>query len=337
MVIMPKERAQNPATAHLKSLKSASIKKNKAQIQQQRVEKLARRNPDRLQKQIEELQGLKEAQGGKLRPKDAEVLAELERDLRGVRKAREMRGEDNPLGRDRRKGDDIRREDRDGGWGRTHLGKRRRDEGAGDERDSTDTDPDVRDIPMPRDTPPPVPPKWIRDKARKRGAQPPTNQQDSALNSTTEPEPPPKAPRTAYSSAPQMRDLRKEATDKFMPAAVRARLQEQEKQKKGERKLPEPEDIDAQEERAKAEQRRIEEEEEAFQRELEEDQRETEQELAAGQGSLDADTETPFKPTTEEGRGVRAIMDFLDTTDSLPGVSSGNHNVEIEEIEDEDD
>src|ERR1700759_218862 len=90
------ERQINPATAALKASKKASIKKQKTQLAQQRTEKFARRNPDRLQKQIDELNALKDRSGGVLRPKDKETLDQLERDLRAVRKAREILGDKAP-------------------------------------------------------------------------------------------------------------------------------------------------------------------------------------------------------------------------------------------------
>ena len=64
---MPKERSLNPVAAQHKADKQKALAKNKKQVQSQRNEKLARRNPERLQRQIDELKEL-EARGA-LRPK----------------------------------------------------------------------------------------------------------------------------------------------------------------------------------------------------------------------------------------------------------------------------
>ena len=76
---MPKERSFNPAAAQRKADKQKEIAKNKKQLQSQRNEKLARRNPERLQRQIDELKELE--QRAVLRPKDQETLKQLERDV----------------------------------------------------------------------------------------------------------------------------------------------------------------------------------------------------------------------------------------------------------------
>ena len=100
------------------------------------------------------------------------------------------------------------------------LGKRTRD-GQRKEDDSSDTDADVRNIPMPRDTPPPIP--------RRHGQQ--ALQED---DETAAPEP--KKAQIVYEAAPQVRDFLKEAT-KFMPTAVANKM----KLAKGEGRLLEPE------------------------------------------------------------------------------------------------
>ena len=219
---MPKERSVNPVAAQHKADKQKALAKNKKQVQSQRNEKLARRNPERLQKQIDELKEL-EARGV-LRPKDKESLTQLEKDLRGVRRAREALGDAAPKFAERREysggGGDVRQEQRERRQG---LGKRRRDEEEahvhGDS--GSETDPEVRSIPMPRDTPPPIP-----GQPRKAHALPA--------------KPVPAAPaQTVYSSAPQLRDLKKEAT-RFMPSAVAA----QKARIKGQGRLLEPEEAD---------------------------------------------------------------------------------------------
>ncbi|KAK1074915.1 hypothetical protein LTR74_000759 [Friedmanniomyces endolithicus] len=234
---MPKD--VNPVAAQRKADKQKEIAKSRKVQQGQRNEKLARRNPERLQRQVDELKEL-EARGA-LRPKDKETLGQLERDLRGVRKAREVLGvKDEGPRRDGRGGagaggerdrrsdgrGDVRQEQRDR---RQKLGKRRRDEE--DAMDSGgDTDPEVRSIPMPRDTPPYVP----RQTPRQNGAEGPRQPHGLPAKPVIE------APQTVYSSAPQLRDLKKEAV-RFMPAVV----SQQRNRLKGQAgRLLEPEEVE---------------------------------------------------------------------------------------------
>ena len=232
------ERSVNPAAAQRKADKAKALKKSRVQLQTQRNEKLARRNPDRLQRQIDELHDV-EKSGGSLRPKDRQTLEQLERDVRAVRKAREALGERAPtLGRGGTEGGGSR-----GGGGRGGiLGKRRRDGRPLGRQDggsgSEETDEDVRRIPMPRDTPPPIP--RSRREHKERG-----NANETSLGGPREPHPLPEKPQvvaqTTYSAAPQVRDLRKEAVSKFMPSAVQRKVT----QKKGEGgRLLEPEEVD---------------------------------------------------------------------------------------------
>jgi hypothetical protein len=214
---MPKEKSLNPVAAQHKADKQKALAKNKKNVQSQRNEKLAKRNPERLQRQIDELKELE--QRGALRPKDKETLTQLEKDVRGVRRAREALGDAAPKFAERRDhgGGDVRQEQRDRRQG---LGKRRRGEEEAHDSGS-ETDPEVRSIPMPRDTPPPIP-----GQPRKAHALPA--------------KPVPAAPaQTVYSSAPQLRDLKKEAT-RFMPSAVAA----QKARTKGQGRLLEPEEAD---------------------------------------------------------------------------------------------
>lgn len=228
-----KERAINPAAAQRKQDKQKSLKKGKAEQLARRNEKLARRNPDRLQRQINEFKSMEES-GQQLRPRDKEVLEALERDLRAVLKAREALGDkapkfsqggrDGPHGPRREGGDHV-------------LGKRRRDNtfGRQEESDGSETDEDVRRIPMPRDTPPPIP----REYQRKRG---PAQNEDSerrgphALPSR----PPVVEAKTVYEAKPEIRDLRQEAVSKFVPAVVRMKQDSI----RGTGKLLEPEEMD---------------------------------------------------------------------------------------------
>lgn len=222
-----KERSVNPAAAQRKQDKQKSLKKGKAEAQARRNEKLARRNPERIQRQINDFKAMEEA-GEKLRPRDKEILEALEKDLRGVLKAREALGDKAPKFSSghgsRRDGDAV-------------LGKRRRDEEHGrypHESDSSDTDEDVRRIPMPRDTPPPIP-----RQPRRQG--PRDNEDSERRGPHALPSRPPAAEhKTVYEAKPEIRDLRQEAVNKFIPAAVRMK----QNSIRGTGKLLEPEEMD---------------------------------------------------------------------------------------------
>ncbi|KAG9554095.1 hypothetical protein KCU97_g19107, partial [Aureobasidium melanogenum] len=205
---MPKERNINPVAAQHKADKKQALKKSKANVQAQRNEKLARRNPERLQRQIDDLKSLAATQ--QLRPKDQATLEQLEKDLRAVRKARDILGDKAP-------GFRPRREDREGDQGQEGRKRRRQDE------DEDETDEDVRKIPMPRDTPPPIPrrtqPHQLPDKPAAAAPVP---------------------AQTTYSSAPVLRNL-KEESKRFVPAAVAQNIARQKGQ--GGRLL-EPEEVD---------------------------------------------------------------------------------------------
>jgi hypothetical protein len=229
-----KERSMNPAAAQRKQDKQKSLKKGKAEALARRNEKLARRNPDRIQRQINELKEAEES-GQKLRPRDKEILEALEKDLRGVLKAREALGDKAP-----RFNDNNNRGGYGGRGGREGvLGKRRR--GSDETRmpaedESSETDEDVRRIPMPKDTPPPLP-----RPQRKRGGES-TQEGGERRGPHALPARPTTAaaPKTVYEAKPEIRDLRKEATNKFIPAAVRMKQQSI----KGQGKLLEPEEMD---------------------------------------------------------------------------------------------
>ena len=233
---MPKERSVNPAQQQRKADKQKEINKNKKQLQNQRNEKLAKRNPERLQRQVDELKEVE--QRGTLRPKDKETLQQLERDLKGVRRAREALGDAAPKFPSRDRGDEHRRDAREEQAQRRqqhqhqHLGKRRRDE---EDAHSSDTDTEVRDIPMPRDTPPPIP-----RQQRERFVDPQIGPDGQRVPHALPSKPvAAKESKTVYSAAPQLRDLKREAV-KFMPSAVAA----QKKRVKGEGRLLEPEEIE---------------------------------------------------------------------------------------------
>ncbi|RAL11035.1 WW domain binding protein 11 [Aspergillus homomorphus CBS 101889] len=237
-----KERSMNPAAAQRKLDKQKSLKKGKAEALARRNEKLARRNPERIQRQIDEIKAIEES-GQKLRPRDQQLLEALQRDHRAVLKAREALGDKAPkfASFGSRSGGD--RDGDDGGV----LGKRRRDGGFGggggrrfgrhdrDGESSDETDEEVRRIPMPRDTPPPIPRQFQRrpggDQAVGGGARGP-----HALPA----KPPVVEAKTVYEAKPEIRDLRQEAINKFIPAAVRAKRDAI----RGQGKLLEPEEMD---------------------------------------------------------------------------------------------
>ncbi|PGH04179.1 hypothetical protein AJ79_07157 [Helicocarpus griseus UAMH5409] len=240
-----KERSVNPAQAQRRSEKAKALKKSKAEAQARRNEKLARRNPDRLQRQINDLKAIEES-GQPLRPSEKQHLEELERDLRAVKKAREALADKAPtFGADRGRG---------GGGGHAGvLGKRRRDgqdnsrwrRHGDDGDDSSDTDESVRRIPMPRDTPPPIPRQYAH--GARRGANNANMEplgegrgRGEALAAPAAAQPKPEV-KTVYEAAPVIKDLRKEAVSKFVPAAVR-RKQEAVKGHPG--RLVEPEEMD---------------------------------------------------------------------------------------------
>jgi len=225
---MAKEKNYNPVQEAKKAEKQKQIRKQKANLQTQRNEKLARRNPHRIQRDIDNLKELD--QSGAIRPHERQRLQELEKDLTAVNKARAALGDKAPVFKPERQynnNDDNRErgaEQRDRRAG--VLGKRSRD-GQRKDTDSSDTDDDVKRIPMPRDTPPPIPKRFLQP------------EQDDASAATTAAAAEPKKPTIVYEAAPQVRDLRKEAT-KFMPASVAQKM----KLAKGEGRLLEPEEFD---------------------------------------------------------------------------------------------
>ncbi|KAF7588681.1 hypothetical protein BBP40_005338 [Aspergillus hancockii] len=228
---MPKERNFNPVQAQRKLDKQKNLKKAKSEAQARQNEKLARRNPERIQRQIN---GLKEAEesGQKLRPREKEVLEALERDLRAVQKAREALGDRAPRfesSQSRRGGFGGR------GRGDGVLGKRRRDDRGyfGQDSESSETDEEVRRIPMPRDTPPPIPRQYQKKREEDADAGP---RGPHALPT----KPPAVESKTVYEAKPDIKDLRQEAIRKFVPVAVRAKQEAI----RGQGKLLEPEEMD---------------------------------------------------------------------------------------------
>ncbi|KAM5346929.1 hypothetical protein ACJ41O_009934 [Fusarium nematophilum] len=229
---MPKERNYNPVQAQRKADKAKAIKKGKAEQQDRRNERLARKNPDRIQKQIDDLKKIT-ASGGKLTRHEEQVLEGLEKDIRAVRKARDSLGDKAPtFGRgfhgDRGSGPGV-------------LGKRRR--GSNDATTSDEDVPDdVKNIPMPRDTPPPIPKdvmdKWYAERRAKRAAENPTRQREEG--DAPKRQAPVVESKTVYEAKPVVRDLRKEAVSAFVPTAVKMKMDKGQ----GQGGLMEPEEAD---------------------------------------------------------------------------------------------
>ncbi|KAK6360998.1 hypothetical protein TWF730_007113 [Orbilia blumenaviensis] len=225
---MPKERSINPAAAHLKSEKAKALAKSRGQRQQQRQEKLSRRNPDRLQRQIDELKD-KETKGLALSAHERKTLDELERDVKAVRKARDALGvpQEQERGQrgDRGGGDRGRggfrgrggRGGRGGFDGRQRYGRRAGDDG---EDSDSSTASSVAEIPLPTGPPPLKQFQIGRKDVEPLPAHLTGLPSKPGAAGTGVGAPKPSQPVvTTYSSAPVMRDLRKEAVV-FMPAAV---------------------------------------------------------------------------------------------------------------------
>ena len=250
-----KDRSLNPAAAHrkqekLKALKkgerrcassyspslldclslTVSLNKGKAAVAASRTARLATRNPSRLERQIADLKSLEESSGS-LNARDKKQLEELERDLTRVKKARTERPDlvlQRGVGSGR------------GGRGGGILGKRNREgrpQWGQDHSSSEETDEDVKRIPMPRDTPPPVPrPRPETSRSQHGGTRGNANMeplgtgrehlQDHARHMPDLALPPKPAAlvQKVYESAPQVRDLRKEATQRFMPSVVKRKI-----------------------------------------------------------------------------------------------------------------
>ena len=156
---------------------------------------------------------------------------ELERDLTLVKKARTERPDLVPQRRD---GSGRR------GTGGGILGKRDREDRPRwrhDPSSSEETDEDVKMIPMPRDTPPPIP-RPRRETSRSQHGGKTSNANMEPLGTGREhlqdhrqnvpglalPPKPAALVQKVYESAPQMRDLRKEATQNFVPSVVKRKI-----------------------------------------------------------------------------------------------------------------
>ena len=207
-----KERSVNPAQQQRKLEKAKALKKGRAELQTRRNEKLARRNPERMQREIDDLKAL-EAKGD-LKSREKTILEELEKDLRAVRKVRDALGEKAPQYGHRQP---PRRE---GGDSSTVLGKRRHD---GERQhfprrhqsSGSDTDDSAKRIPMPEDTPPPIPREHRRYFKPQSQDHPHRQHQQQPIAEV----------KATYSAAPQVRNLKQEAIKKFVPDVVRRKQQ----------------------------------------------------------------------------------------------------------------
>lgn len=179
------------------------------------------------------------------------MLEGLERDLKTVTKAREALGDKAPeFGRSGPRSD-----------GQGVLGKRRRDQENVSTDDDDDVPPDVKSIPMPRDTPPPIHKEildeWYAKRRAKRanananandtplggGRSEGRGQRTSIANADAAAPVAPVAPaiaQTVYEAKPVIRDLKKEAVSAFMPTVVRMKMEKS----KGHGGLMEPDEAD---------------------------------------------------------------------------------------------
>ncbi|KAI9893213.1 MAG: hypothetical protein M1814_000340 [Vezdaea aestivalis] len=200
---MPKDKVVNPATAHLKSEKAKALKKGKAQLAQTRQSKLAARNPVRLERDIESLREREQASGC-LSKQDAVRLADLEKTLGAVKKARDKTGYQHEDRRGNERGDNSG----------VVLGKRGRGDQDGTRRERSRTPEELRIIPWPRDESPEVEEEFQYKSSR------PLEESGRAQKHDL-PEKP--QGQTVYSSEPVVRDLRKEAV-RFVPGVVRGKV-----------------------------------------------------------------------------------------------------------------
>jgi hypothetical protein len=243
-----KERSVNPAQQQRKLEKAKALKKGKAEVQARRNEKLARRNPERLQRQVDDLKALEES--GQIKPREKQLLEQLQKDVNAIRKAREVLGDKAPQfgSAQTTSTKPPRPQGSYGGRDGSVLGKHGRDgerkqawHDNGYQSSGSETDDSVRRIPMPKDTPPPIPQQARRNQGRHG-----TGANMEPLGGGRSPHGLPPKPafapqaKTTYESAPQLRDLKKEAVARFVPSVVRKKLEVV----KGSGGLVEPEELD---------------------------------------------------------------------------------------------
>ena len=149
-----------------------------------------------------------------------------------MRKAKEAVGDKGPPPRPN--GDRDSRGGARGGRGDI-LGKRGRDWNRGRESEGSDTDESVRNIPMPRDTPPPIPSHRARQREQAVqhvvGSGSNANAIPLGGGGKRQPHALPERPsevtvlaQTVYEAKPAVRDLRKEAVSRFVPSVVQKKL-----------------------------------------------------------------------------------------------------------------
>ncbi|KAK5329902.1 hypothetical protein LTR93_001490 [Exophiala xenobiotica] len=306
-----KERSINPAQQQRKLEKTRQLNKSRAELQARRNEKLAKRNPDRLQRQIDDLKALEAT--GEIKPREKAILQDLERDLKAVCKAREALGDKAP----RFGGHERRRE----GEGGNLLGKRR--------HDGSDTDESVRRIPMPEDTPPPIPREFRRN-FRREG--------EETSNPSIPPRPAPVV-KTTYESAPQIRDLKKEAVNRFVPDVVRRK---QEAAKGGPTgRLIEPEEMDRLEAEGylRTDHERRQQPGSQAQQDDDEKAKKLEEEEARFLRELQMHDAAAAQDNENENENAASAMNSQDSNQAEASAQQrqkSSRHVEIEEVEDED-
>ena len=197
----------NPALAAHKAAKNKSIKKGKADVQAQRNERLGKQNPERIQRQIDELR-----ESGDLRPQDRQKISDLEKSLKSVEKARKALGERAPEFRPLR---DFKQDgDRGGALGkrkREHGQDRHRDDQKRDGEESSETEEDVRKIPWPKDV------ENIQPIPRRQNQRSQPDDAGAATNKLPEKPAQPVVARTTYSGSAQLRDIQQDAVNAFLP------------------------------------------------------------------------------------------------------------------------
>ncbi|MCJ1311520.1 hypothetical protein MMC25_005192 [Agyrium rufum] len=337
-----KERSINPAAQQRKLEKQKALKKGKAAVQAQRTERFANRNPNHLQRQIEDLKGLQESSGGKLSARDKKNLEDLERDLARVKKARELLGKDQQGNDFRSREGDSRpaRQARDtpdaGRGGSTQSGAKRWRDGSVKRKlengssSGSETDESVRRIPMPKDTPPPIPYVSRRRPDNARGnpnLQPLGSEsripEDYRPDTTLPAKPLAPAIQTVYEAKPAVRDLRKEAVSRFIPSVVRKKIQDV----KGSGRLLEAEEVDMLEKAG-------------YKASAEKGGANTVTEAIAGGGcpsiSVSTIEDRSAANLEEEERRFRAEMEMEAENEAISDDKAGGKTVYLEEIADED-
>lgn len=240
---MGKEKglSANPVAAHAKAQKKREIAKSKAVNAASRNEKLARRNPERLQRQADNLVAQREAQGGTLKPRDAQTLERLEKGVAAITKARNRTG----YVHEQKQGQPRENKDRTSG---DYDGQRKRRR-LSRSSSSEPIEDAVKSIPMPEDTPPPIPaPKYAKvDHRNARNVKEGRSDKAGGIHKSTDSSSQPVS-KAVYESAPQMRDFTKEAV-KFIPSSLNQRPRDDQDSHK--ERLLEPEEMDDLEKRAK--------------------------------------------------------------------------------------